>query len=71
MGPSKLAYCELYDHRDGTYTLSVRPSEVGKHTLGKSNLPTLYFFILLGDLNDFVGILLEFFHELKKILKAH
>uniref|UniRef100_F1KPG9 Filamin-C n=1 Tax=Ascaris suum TaxID=6253 RepID=F1KPG9_ASCSU len=33
MGPSKLAYCELYDHRDGTYTLSVRPSEVGKHTL--------------------------------------
>ncbi|VDD87374.1 unnamed protein product [Enterobius vermicularis] len=33
MGPSKLAYCELYDHRDGTYTLSVRPSEIGKHTL--------------------------------------
>uniref|UniRef100_A0A1I7XV17 Filamin-A n=1 Tax=Heterorhabditis bacteriophora TaxID=37862 RepID=A0A1I7XV17_HETBA len=33
MGPVKLAYCELYDHRDGTYTLSVRPSEVGKHTL--------------------------------------
>uniref|UniRef100_A0A915PJY8 Filamin n=1 Tax=Setaria digitata TaxID=48799 RepID=A0A915PJY8_9BILA len=33
MGPTKLAYCELYDHRDGTYTLSVRPSEIGKHTL--------------------------------------
>lgn len=33
MGPVKLAYCELYDHRDGTYTLSVRPTEVGKHTL--------------------------------------
>ncbi|VDN53518.1 unnamed protein product [Dracunculus medinensis] len=33
MGPSKLAYCELYDHRDGTYTLSVKPSEIGKHTL--------------------------------------
>ncbi|CAJ0934049.1 unnamed protein product, partial [Mesorhabditis belari] len=33
MGPSKLAYCELYDHRDGTYTLSIRPTEVGKHTL--------------------------------------
>ncbi|KIH48726.1 Filamin/ABP280 repeat protein, partial [Ancylostoma duodenale] len=27
MGPVKLAYCELYDHRDGTYTLSVRPTE--------------------------------------------
>ncbi|KAK0403419.1 hypothetical protein QR680_016902 [Steinernema hermaphroditum] len=33
MGPSQLAYCELFDHRDGTYTLSVRPSEVGKHSL--------------------------------------
>lgn len=34
MGPTKLAYCELYDLRDGTYTLSVKPSEIGKHTLG-------------------------------------
>ncbi|VDP13305.1 unnamed protein product [Onchocerca flexuosa] len=33
MGPTKLAYCELYDLRDGTYTLSIRPSEIGKHTL--------------------------------------
>lgn len=29
MGPVKPAYCELYDHRDGTYTLNIRPSEVG------------------------------------------
>uniref|UniRef100_A0A0N5AN33 Filamin-A n=1 Tax=Syphacia muris TaxID=451379 RepID=A0A0N5AN33_9BILA len=33
MGPNKLAYCELYDHRDGTYTLSIKPSEIGKHNL--------------------------------------
>ncbi|CAJ0583097.1 unnamed protein product, partial [Mesorhabditis spiculigera] len=33
MGPAKLAYCELFDHRNGTYTLSIRPTEVGKHTL--------------------------------------
>ncbi|CAB3401181.1 unnamed protein product [Caenorhabditis bovis] len=33
MGPVKPAYCELYDHRDGTYTLCVRPAEIGKHTL--------------------------------------
>uniref|UniRef100_A0A914BW54 Uncharacterized protein n=1 Tax=Acrobeloides nanus TaxID=290746 RepID=A0A914BW54_9BILA len=33
VGPTKLAYCELYDHRDGTYLLSVRPTELGKHTL--------------------------------------
>uniref|UniRef100_A0A8R1DTB9 Calponin-homology (CH) domain-containing protein n=1 Tax=Caenorhabditis japonica TaxID=281687 RepID=A0A8R1DTB9_CAEJA len=33
MGPVKAAYCELYDHRDGTYALCVRPAEIGKHTL--------------------------------------
>uniref|UniRef100_A0A8R1XV92 Uncharacterized protein n=1 Tax=Onchocerca volvulus TaxID=6282 RepID=A0A8R1XV92_ONCVO len=33
MGPTKLAFCELYDLRDGTYTLSIKPSEIGKHTL--------------------------------------
>ncbi|ULT80006.1 hypothetical protein L3Y34_010535 [Caenorhabditis briggsae] len=33
MGPTKPAYCELYDHRDGTYALCVRPAEIGKHTL--------------------------------------
>uniref|UniRef100_A0A7E4VHL6 Calponin-homology (CH) domain-containing protein n=1 Tax=Panagrellus redivivus TaxID=6233 RepID=A0A7E4VHL6_PANRE len=33
VGPSKLAYCELYDHRDGTYLLSLKPTELGKHTL--------------------------------------
>jgi filamin len=33
VGPSKLAYCELYDHRDGTYLLNLKPSELGKHTL--------------------------------------
>ena len=33
MGPSRLCYCELYDHRDGTYSLRIRPNEVGKHTL--------------------------------------
>ncbi|KAH9509017.1 hypothetical protein Btru_048613 [Bulinus truncatus] len=33
MGPSKVAYCELSDHHDGTYHLVVRPQEVGKHVL--------------------------------------
>ncbi|KAH9509019.1 hypothetical protein Btru_048615 [Bulinus truncatus] len=33
MGPSKVAYCELSDHHDGTYRLVVRPQEVGKHVL--------------------------------------
>ncbi len=33
IGPNKLAYCELYDHKDGTYTLCIKPSETGKHSL--------------------------------------
>ncbi|CAH1781771.1 unnamed protein product [Owenia fusiformis] len=32
-GPTKVAYCELYDHRDGLFTLNVKPQEAGKHTL--------------------------------------
>jgi filamin len=34
MGPRKTAYCELYDHGDGTFTLNIRPQEPGKHQLG-------------------------------------
>ncbi|XP_046393064.1 filamin-A isoform X2 [Ischnura elegans] len=33
VGPSKVAYCELYDHGDGTFTLNVKPQEPGRHTL--------------------------------------
>ncbi|XP_074658485.1 filamin-A-like isoform X4 [Tubulanus polymorphus] len=33
MGPHDVAYCELYDHRDGTFTLNVKPQEPGRHVL--------------------------------------
>ncbi|XP_059143816.1 filamin-B-like, partial [Physella acuta] len=33
MGPTKVAYCELSDHHDGTYRLVVQPQEAGKHVL--------------------------------------
>ncbi len=33
MGPHKVAYCELYDHHDGTFTLNVKPQEAGRHVL--------------------------------------
>lgn len=33
VGPHKVAYCELYDHGDGTFTLNVKPQEPGRHTL--------------------------------------
>ena len=33
VGPHKVGFCELFDHRDGTYTLNVKPQEYGRHTL--------------------------------------
>lgn len=32
-GPRKVAYCELYDHGDATFTLNVKPQEAGRHAL--------------------------------------
>ncbi|XP_053675765.1 filamin-A [Anopheles nili] len=32
-GPRKVAYCELYDHGDATFTLNVKPQEPGRHSL--------------------------------------
>lgn len=32
-GPRKVAYCELYDHGDATFTLNIKPQEPGKHSL--------------------------------------
>lgn len=32
-GPNKVAYCELYDHGDATFTLNIKPQEPGKHLL--------------------------------------
>ncbi|KAJ8683635.1 hypothetical protein QAD02_019427 [Eretmocerus hayati] len=33
VGPHKVAYCELYDHGDATFTLNVKPQEAGRHAL--------------------------------------
>lgn len=33
MGPQKVAFCEFFDHKDGTFTLFVKPQEPGKHIL--------------------------------------
>ncbi|CAF0909290.1 unnamed protein product [Brachionus calyciflorus] len=33
MGPQKVAFCEFFDHKDGTFTLFVKPQEIGKHIL--------------------------------------
>jgi len=32
-GPGGPAVCDLYDHQDGTFTLSVMPQEAGRHQL--------------------------------------
>ena len=33
MGAQKVAFCEFFDHKDGTFTLYVKPQEAGKHVL--------------------------------------
>ncbi|CAG2105929.1 unnamed protein product [Medioppia subpectinata] len=33
VGAHKIAYCELYDQMDGTFTLFIKPQEGGKHVL--------------------------------------
>jgi len=33
LGPNKMAFCELVDHRDGTYSLNIKPQEHGRHSL--------------------------------------
>lgn len=30
---NQVAYCELYEHGDGTFTLNVKPAEAGRHVL--------------------------------------
>ena len=32
-GPENNAYCELRDHRDGTFTLVVQAQDIGNHEL--------------------------------------
>jgi filamin len=32
-GPQKVAFCEFFDHKDGTFTVYVKPQEPGKHVL--------------------------------------
>ncbi|XP_033250823.1 filamin-C-like isoform X2 [Drosophila miranda] len=42
-GVRKVAYCELYDHGDATFTLKIKPQETGRHLLtikyGGQNVP--------------------------------
>ncbi len=58
MGPHKVAFCELYDHRDGTFTLNIKPQEPGRHVLqvkyggehvpGKHSFTSIYRIPLVG-----------------------
>jgi filamin len=32
-GINKTAFCRLFDHRDGTFTLFIKPQESGRHSL--------------------------------------
>lgn len=48
VGPHKTAFCELFDHRDGTYSLNIKPQEHGRHTInikygGMIKFPRIFF----------------------------
>ncbi|XP_037956587.1 filamin-C isoform X2 [Teleopsis dalmanni] len=55
-GPRKVAYCELYDHGDATFTLNIKPQEPGRHMLtikyGGQNVPGSPFAIKVAGAPD-------------------
>ncbi|XP_022254060.1 filamin-B-like isoform X2 [Limulus polyphemus] len=56
LGPFKAAYCELCDHRDGTFSLYLRPQEGGRHVLtikyGGSHVPGSPFSVSIAGPPD-------------------
>lgn len=55
-GPRKVAYCELYDHGDATFTLNIKPQEPGRHLLtikyGGQNVPGSPFALKVAGAPD-------------------
>lgn len=55
-GVRKVAYCELYDHGDATFTLNIKPQESGRHILtikyGGQNVPGSPFALKVAGAPD-------------------
>ncbi|XP_032590388.1 filamin-A isoform X2 [Drosophila grimshawi] len=55
-GARKVAYCELYDHGDATFTLNIKPQEPGRHLLtikyGGQNVPGSPFALKVAGAPD-------------------
>jgi filamin len=55
-GNHKIAHCRLFDHRDGTFTLFIKPEESGKHLLtikyNGENVPGSPYTIKVSGLPD-------------------
>ncbi|XP_017077834.1 filamin-A isoform X2 [Drosophila eugracilis] len=55
-GVRKVAYCELYDHGDATFTLNIKPQEPGRHLLtikyGGQNVPGSPFALKVAGAPD-------------------
>lgn len=64
-GPRKVAYCELYDHGDATFTLNVKPQESGRHTLtikyGGQHVPGSPFTLRVAGAPDASKVCINFF----------
>jgi filamin len=53
---TQVAYCELYDHGDGTFILNIKPQEAGKHSLtvkyGGEHVPGSPFMLKISGAPD-------------------
>ena len=56
IGPQKAATCEFFDHKDGTFSLSIKPQETGIHVLqvkyNDEHVPESPFFICISEPQD-------------------
>ncbi|CAF3681830.1 unnamed protein product [Rotaria sp. Silwood1] len=55
-GMNKKASCRLFDHRDGTYTLFIKPEEIGRHILtikyNGENVPGSPYIVKVNNSTD-------------------
>jgi hypothetical protein len=53
IGPQKAATCEFFDHKDGTFTLFIKPQEIGIHVLqikyNDEHVPESPFIICISE----------------------
>lgn len=78
IGPHKVAYCELYEHGDATFTLNVKPQEAGRHQLtvkyAGEHVPGSPFQLRVAgapDASKVIQINMEYYYSEKYCVKLY